>query len=329
MRRLHAAAWLCLLAGCASVPPPVSPPHAGETAPVTAIATPSRTAGSLLPLPPAKPGQIPHLGGGYYLDDGPIMDVPYDLDALPEPVPRAEPLNRGANKPYTVMGQNFVPLTPGTAYREEGIASWYGRKFQGKATAIGETYDMFKLTAAHPTLPIPSYARVTNLANGRSIVVRINDRGPFKKGRVMDLSYAAAYRLGYNNLGSASVRVEALQAETGVAAIVADVPATGTDNDPIMSAVLAAEANPQPVATPQPLTHGSLWLQVAAFGSAQAAEAFRAHLNAELDGGAQAAVQVAGHLWRVRVGPYATRVAATQAANHFAAQYATQPMIVK
>lgn len=149
-------------------------------------------------------------GSGYYLDDGPGECVPADLDAIPDAVPRIEPLHPPALRPYTVMGQQFVPRTELKPYRERGHASWYGRRFHGNPTSIGEPYDMFAMTAAHPTLPIPSYVRVTNLANGRTVVVRVNDRGPFLRSRLIDLSYAAAYRLGYVNAGSASVEVESI-----------------------------------------------------------------------------------------------------------------------
>lgn len=149
-------------------------------------------------------------GGAYYLDDGPGECIPEDLDAIPDAVPRIEPLHPPALKPYTVMGQQFVPRTELKPYRERGHASWYGRRFHGNPTSIGEPYDMFAMTAAHPTLPIPSYVRVTNLANGRTVVVRVNDRGPFLRGRLIDLSYAAAYKLGYLNSGSASVEVESI-----------------------------------------------------------------------------------------------------------------------
>lgn len=159
--------------------------------------TPSRTGG--------KGG-----GGGYYKDDGPADYIPVDLDKVPDAVPRIEPLNRAAQRPYTVMGQHFVPFTDFRPYRERGTASWYGKKFHGKTTSSGEPYDMFAMTAAHPTLPLPSYARVTNLNNGRSVIVRVNDRGPFLHSRIMDLSYVAAYRLGYVNSGSAPVEVEAI-----------------------------------------------------------------------------------------------------------------------
>lgn len=149
-------------------------------------------------------------GGAYYLDDGPGECIPADLDAIPDAVPRIEPLHPPALRPYTVMGQQFVPRTELAPYRERGHASWYGRRFHGNPTSIGEPYDMFAMTAAHPTLPIPSYVRVTNLANGRTVVVRVNDRGPFLRGRLIDLSYAAAYKLGYVNSGSASVEVESI-----------------------------------------------------------------------------------------------------------------------
>ncbi|HQV07673.1 MAG TPA: septal ring lytic transglycosylase RlpA family protein, partial [Thauera sp.] len=147
-------------------------------------------------------------GGGYYKDDGPDDEVPDNLDAIPDAEPRDEPLHRFANRPYHVMGQSFVPATELRPFRQRGHASWYGRRFHGNPTSSGEPYDMYAMTAAHPTLPIPSYARVTHLGNGRSVVVRVNDRGPFLRGRVIDLSYAAAHKLGYINAGSAQVEVE-------------------------------------------------------------------------------------------------------------------------
>jgi rare lipoprotein A len=155
-----------------------------------------------------RPAVTRRSGGGYYMDDGPDDVVPENLDAIPDAEPREEPLHRFANRPYHVMGQSFVPATELRAFRQRGHASWYGRRFHGKPTSSGEPYDMYAMTAAHPTLPIPSYVRVTHLANGRSVVVRVNDRGPFLRGRVIDLSYAAAHKLGYINAGSAQVEVE-------------------------------------------------------------------------------------------------------------------------
>ena len=129
--------------------------------------------------------------------DGPGVRVPPGLDRVPDAEPRLEPLRLGGpNKPYQVLGRWYTPAASDIAWRETGLASWYGARFHGRPTASGETYDMFAMTAAHKTLPLPSYARVRNPANGREVVVRINDRGPFVDGRVIDLSYAAALRLG-------------------------------------------------------------------------------------------------------------------------------------
>jgi rare lipoprotein A len=146
----------------------------------------------------------------YYKDDGPPDGVPANLDSLPDAEPKLEPLHPFANRPYTVLGRDYVPATSLRSYKERGVASWYGRKFHGQKTSIGETYDMFAMTAAHPTLPLPSYARVTNVATGKSVVVRVNDRGPFLYNRVIDLSYAAAHRIGIAQNGSGLVEVEAI-----------------------------------------------------------------------------------------------------------------------
>lgn len=132
-------------------------------------------------------------------------------DDVPNAVPVKEPLIPAANPPqYTVNGVTYHVLKTARGYVAEGIASWYGPKFQGKSTSSGESYDMYAMTAAHKTLPIPSYVEVTNLANGRKVVVRVNDRGPFEKGRLIDLSYIAALKLGIVGTGTARVRVRAL-----------------------------------------------------------------------------------------------------------------------
>lgn len=142
--------------------------------------------------------------------DGPPDDIPIDLDRLADAVPRPETIRQGGpNKPYRVDGRLYVPFVDDRPLVERGLASWYGRKYHGRPTSMGERYDMFAMTAAHPTMPLPSYARVTNPANRRSIIVRINDRGPFVPGRVIDLSYAAAHRLGVLR-GVAPVVVERL-----------------------------------------------------------------------------------------------------------------------
>ncbi len=149
-------------------------------------------------------------GGGYYLDDGPMDEVPDNLLEIPDAEPKVEKLASGPNKPYVVFGQTYTPMTQLSAYRKQGVGSWYGKKFHGQKTSSGEPYDMFKMTAAHPTLPIPSYARVTSLETGKQVIVKVNDRGPFLSNRIIDLSYTAAYKLGYLEKGSGRVEVELL-----------------------------------------------------------------------------------------------------------------------
>ena len=149
-------------------------------------------------------------GGGYYLDDGPGTNIPANLDQIPDAEPKVEKIASGPSRPYTVMGTTYTPMTSLSYYKQQGIGSWYGKKFHGLKTSSGETYDMFGMTAAHPTLPIPSYARVTSLENGKQVIVRVNDRGPFLSGRLIDLTYTAAYKLGYVNKGSGRVEVELL-----------------------------------------------------------------------------------------------------------------------
>lgn len=197
----------------------------------------------------AKPPAVSRRsGGGYYKDDGPDDVIPENLDAIPDAEPRDEPLHRFANRPYHVMGQSFVPATEVRPFRQRGHGSWYGRRFHGNPTSSGEPYDMYAMTAAHPTLPIPSYARVTNLANGRSVVVRVNDRGPFLRGRVIDLSYAAAHKLGYINAGSAQVEVEQILPSEAplMAATRAVPPLRARANEGVVAESAPAAAAPPP-----------------------------------------------------------------------------------
>lgn len=170
-------------------------------------------------------------GGGYYLDDGPGRGAPADVASIPDAVPRDEPIRVANTRPYEVFGQRYVPMRARTPYRETGIASWYGRKFHGNATASGERYDMYAMTAAHRTLPLPSYVRVTNLSNQRSVVVRVNDRGPFMKNRLIDLSWTAARKLGFIEQGHTRVQVELVLPGEG--------PATG---EPLIAAAPPAPA---------------------------------------------------------------------------------------
>src|SRR6185369_2640197 len=152
----------------------------------------------------------------------PADDIPDGLDDIPDAEPKWEPLHKPATRPYVVLGKEYVPNTAVKPYKVRGIASWYGKKFHGQKTSIGEPYDMYAMTAAHPTLPLPSFARVTNVATGKSVVVRVNDRGPFLHNRLIDLSYAAAHRIGIAQKGSGEVEVEALL--PGAATLVAGAP---------------------------------------------------------------------------------------------------------
>ncbi len=165
--------------------------------------------------------------GGYYLDDGPEANPPTNLDSIPDAVPKKEPLLPRSNKPYVALGQTYQPMTTSQVYKKRGVASWYGKRFHGKKTSSGEIYDMYAMTAAHTILPLPSYAKVTNVENGRSVIVRINDRGPFKKDRIIDLSYAAAHKLRLIARGSGLVEVETLNQNSGPSANTATMNALG------------------------------------------------------------------------------------------------------
>ncbi len=256
---------------------------------------------------PSGTSTEPAKRGGYYLDDGPGENPPANLDAIPDAKPRLEPLHRFANRPYAVFGRDYVPATSLRAYKERGIASWYGRKFHNSKTAIGESYDMYTMTAAHPTLPLPSYARVTNVATGKSVIVRVNDRGPFHPGRVIDLSYAAAYRLGIAQKGSGEVDVESIVPGTAPA-VTAEAPL------PPVAAVDSAPAAAVPIGQDA----GGFTVQLGAFSNFANAQNFVAHLANSLANQMGTPVvepkvrQVEG-LFRVFVGPYPTRDEARRA----------------
>ncbi|NUU01649.1 septal ring lytic transglycosylase RlpA family protein [Herbaspirillum robiniae] len=230
--RLAALAIPVLLAACSTTPPP-----ARQSAQAS---TPTKATGSSRPnnapaLPAAGSGR-----GGYYKDDGPGDHIPDGLLDVADAEPQVEPLSRAASKPYVVFGKTYVPVTDNQPFIQRGIGSWYGKKFHGQKTSSGELYDMYKMTAAHPTLPIPSYARVTNLKTGKQVIVRINDRGPFHSSRIIDLSYTAALKLGYLSSGSSELEVERILPEE--AQRMADARRNGTQlaaADPINNAAEA------------------------------------------------------------------------------------------
>ena len=154
--------------------------------------------------------------GAYYLDDGPEEVIPENLSSIPNAIPKKEPLNKFSNRPYKVFGKTYYPMTALKPYTATGYATWYGKKYHGNKTSIGEVYDMYKMTAAHKTLPLPCYVKVTNLKNDKTVIVRVNDRGPFVKDRIIDLSYAAANRLEIIEKGSELVKVELIDLDKKV-----------------------------------------------------------------------------------------------------------------
>lgn len=278
---------------------------------------------------PAKPSRR---GGGYYKDDGPDDTPPDNLHAVPDATPRLEPLHRFANRPYNVFGQDYVPATRLAPYRERGLASWYGRRFHGQPTSSGEPYDMYAMTAAHPTLPIPSYARVTNVATGSSVVVRINDRGPFHKSRVMDLSYTAAYKLGYINRGSTEVEVEQILPEELPMVENADpVPpmANRKPPAPVRTPSAAVALSPAPAVQPLSAASNGVYLQLGAFASADNAEGFRATIERQMAEFAERLELFGdGERFRLHAGPYASVDEARLVAERIALTLKMKPFVV-
>lgn len=185
--------------------PPLRPANKAPKAPPVSVPAKQTPAS-----PSAKEAEPKSGSGGYYLDDGPGQNAPANIDSIPGATLKTEQPYERANQPYSALGQKYTPMTSYAPYKKQGIASWYGKRFHGKKTSIGEVYDMYAMSAAHTTLPIPSYAKVTNPANGRSVIVRINDRGPFKRDRLIDLSYAAAFQLRLIKQGSGLVEVETI-----------------------------------------------------------------------------------------------------------------------
>ena len=244
--------------------------------------------------------------GGYFEDDGPEHRPPADIANIPDAVPKPEPRAASGNKPYSVYGTAYTPLADTSGYRERGVASWYGKKFHGRRTSSGEPYDMYAMTAAHKTLPLPSYVRVRNLENGRSIVARVNDRGPFLHNRLIDLSYAGAAKLGILGTGTGLVEVEAVnpdEPDTQVAKV-------ETYGLQVISPAAAEELPESPATAAAP----KLYLQVGAFSQRDNATSLRDRLEREAlrpifiqpapnaDGGEPSAAPI----YRVRIGPLAS-----------------------
>jgi rare lipoprotein A len=257
--------------------------------------------------------------GAYYKDDGPPTALPAELDRIADAEPRDEPLHRFANRPYNVFGVNYTPQTSLAPLTQRGIASWYGKKFHGQKTAIGETYDMFAMSAAHTTAPLPSFARVTNVRNGKSVVVRVNDRGPFHAGRIVDLSYAAAHRIGVAQSGSGDVEFELLLPPSFRGATrTASPPASGASGEStgIPSRIPSGNSDmnsllPPGVTAPTNNAPTLFFIQLGAFGNFGNAQAFQRRMSNEL--GAEPVVKQANGLFRVQLGPFASEALAQTA----------------
>jgi rare lipoprotein A len=273
-----------VLVGCSQQPVRPSPPS-------------PEPVGKRKPPPPVVAPVAADSGGGLYAphikDSGPA--VAPDISGIPEPVPVLEPLARYGNRPsYTVLGRTYQVMEDSTGYQERGVASWYGNKFHGRPTSSFEPYDMYKFTAAHRTLPLPSYVQVTNLDNGKSVVVRVNDRGPFHGDRLIDLSYVAAVKLDMHHRGTAPVEVRILTPADSGTRLAA---APGTGIGPVGAGVSANAARPMPARA---------FLQVASFSQHDNAQRMQQQLSsAGLRNVDLQRADVDGQtVWRVRVGPY-------------------------
>ncbi len=266
------------------------------------------------PAGPTAPTSKPGTGGGYYLDDGPGEISQAELERIPDAIPRAEPIRAANSRPYTALGRQYVPMSEYRPYKQRGVASWYGKRYHGNQTASGERYDMYAMTAAHTTLPIPSYVRVTNPENGRSVVLRVNDRGPFLHDRLIDVSYVAAHKLGIAGKGSGVVDVEWIDTRSANMARSPSASTTTSSN----SAVGA----------------GGVYVQVGAFKSRENADRLRENLQNQ-----NLAVTADGrnvpiknwyneNTYRVRLGPYQNHSEADLAASRINQSIGTNAIVV-
>ena len=300
-----------VLAACGSAPPR----PAAERAPAPRTHAPAAVAPVSRPATP--------LGGGYYKDDGPGDNAPADLDAIPDAQPRLEPLNRFANKPYSVLGRDYLPMAQLGPYKARGVASWYGRKFHGQRTSTGETYDMYGMSAAHTTLPLPSYARVSNPANGKSVVVRINDRGPFHADRLIDLSYTAAAKLGIVGGGSALVEVESVLPGAGAA----PPPAPAVDE---IERIALAGAREEVLHPNEGEGGRGIYLQLGAFSNRDNADNLKARLGRELDDlGERLVVSGSRGIFRVSLGPWSDHAEARRVAERLRQIFELKAVLVE
>lgn len=337
-------ASMLALAACGTVPHQGAP-SATVPKPAGGVAkAPGRPEPGVPVLPAAGSGR-----GGYYQDDGPGDNPPPNLADVPDADVRNDPLLPRANRPYVVFGKTYTPITDDQPYVQRGIGSWYGKKFHGQRTSSGELYDMYKMTAAHPTLPIPSYARLTNLATGAQVIVRINDRGPFHSNRAIDVSYTAALKLGLLGKGSRELQIERIlpaEIDRMLAARAAGQSAT-----PLVLAPKPVTTSPAPAApsgSPEfealvqgagqgggaPAGSGSadkggFYLQLGAFARAENAEAVRSRLARVIGNLGSLEVVQGGTVHRLFSGPFASRQAALQAAQALPVALALKPIVIQ
>lgn len=328
------------LIGCATTkaptPTPASPAAVNKTdSTQTTKQTNTAQTGNNNPAQNPKPG-------GYYLDDGPGDNPPLDIDKIPDATPKKEPLLARANKPYRALGATYTPMTSYQPYNSTGVASWYGKRYHGRKTSIGEVYDMYAMTAAHPTLPLPSYVKVTNPANGRSVIVRVNDRGPFKKDRLIDLSYAAAYKLRFTNSGSSLVDVQALDASTFVKDSQAGAQLISQSNSQPNSKISVApitstsptttptnQINPTTELAKQSNNSFGYFVQAGAFKSAVNADALIKKIQ-DLDITQNAVINSVYNngLYRLKLGPFESKQQAEQIASRIRKQLNTAAVTI-
>lgn len=252
-------------------------------------------------------------------DSAPVIpdDIQLAPDAQPQPVKRT----RAGNKsPYTVLGKTYTLLPDSQGYQERGYASWYGTKFHGRKTANGEVYDMWAMTAAHKTLPIPSYVRVTNVTNGKSIVVKVNDRGPFHSQRIIDLSYGAALKLGFADKGVTQVDVVDV---TPMSA------SPSTSNNTVSSTVVTVPAKPSEIVTVAPTLAVGEYYQVGAFQQQDNAKKLQQKLASVLNTPVHVTPNAAGTWHRVRIGPIENTQAHAEIRQILFEQGISNPKLIK
>lgn len=282
--------------------------------------------------------------GGYYLDDGPGSSPPPNLDSIPDAELKSETPLVYANKPYTALGKKYTPMTQYAPYTKQGIASWYGKRYHGKKTSSGEVYDMYAMSGAHTTLPIPSYVKVTNLANKRSVIVRINDRGPFKHDRLIDLSYAAAHRLGLIAQGSGMVEVEWIDTSPEAlkklkanppASKAAEMSAPAQDSAvqttalaPAAVEAKATESSSTPTVNAAETT-AAYYVQVGAFKNEVNGDLLQKKvLGLDIAGNAAVTKVYNDGIYRIKLGPYPSREEADMAANKVRRQLNTKAIVI-